>query len=140
MNIFSKSIGLLVVSSAIFLGGMSLTQEAEAKPKCLVKGSIDVNSGSGKPSKHFYFTAKKDFKPYIDMTFYGDKKGSGQITLLGNGAMDEGGFKAFKYTTKKQNKTFLLNKKIAKKNKKYELYFASDKNKPLHVKSFCLHG
>lgn len=137
---FSKSIGLLVVSSAVLLGGISFSQESNAKPKCLVQGSVDVNSGSGKPSKHFYFTAKQDFKPYIDMTFYGDKKGGGQITLLGDGAMDEGVFKTFKYTTKKQTKTFLLNDKKAKKNKKYELYFVSEKNKPLHIKSFCLHG
>lgn len=50
---FSKSIGLLVVSSAVLLGGISFPQESNAKPKCLVQGSVDVNSGSGKPSKHF---------------------------------------------------------------------------------------
>lgn len=141
MITLSKWIGIFAVTGALFFGGISsFPQELDAKPKCLVKGSVDVNSGSGKPSKHFYFKAKQDFQPKIDMTFYGDKKGQGQITLLGNGALDEGGFKAFNYTAKRENKTFLLNNKKAKKNKKYELYFVSGKNNPLHITSFCLHG
>jgi hypothetical protein len=135
MRTLSKSIGILAVTGALLLSGPGLTQQTQAAPKCIVKGNVDV--ASGKTSKDFKFKATKSFKPKLEITFYGDKKGEADAWIWQGGSPKAGWW--FEYTTKKQTKTFTFDK-LNKSNTDYKLNFINNGKKTLHVTSFCLHN
>jgi hypothetical protein len=135
MKTLPKFIGIVVIAGTLLLGGISFPHETKAQPKCLVKGSANI--ASGKTSKDFKFKATKSFKPKLEITFYGDKKGEADAWIWKGSSPKAGWW--FEYTTKKKTKTFTFDK-LNKSNTDYKLNFKNDGKKTLHITSFCLHN